>query len=499
MANTSQASRRAVAAEPPQDLSAEEGVLGGLLVWAPACDQVISGEKLRPGDFYFDRYGEIFDAICDLHRKVTPVDSVTVCAALRERGKLDEVGGADRIAELAATAPAAGNARHYAQLVKGHALTRAKRLIGQELTNGLAPHDAIERLRRLGVSEGLRARSADLSRARPVRWAWDGRLPLGYLSLLLGAEGVGKGVLTAWILARLTRGELDGELKGRPARILVVGDEDSWDSVTMPRLHVAGADLGLVDTLAEDDESDLLDLRRDASALRELLAAGKYRVIYIDALLDTLGADVDDWRSKGVRDALRPIRRIARELDVLALGTLHPNKGQRGNFRDLVSGSHAFNASSRSSLLLALDPADEDRRVLVRGKGNLAAAPPSFGFGIEGRNLELNGHAFDLPMVTDPANGDLGIDDLVKPQREAPVRESLADEIDELGTGDVQSRADIAAALGRSNDDRSVGRALDQLEDQGRWEKQGRGKWRSIGIGASSEAPMSNEGDGGKK
>jgi hypothetical protein len=61
---------------------------------------------------------------------------------------------------------------------------------------------------------------------------------------------------------------------------------------------------------------------------------------------------------------------IARDLDVCALGSLHPNKGQRGSFRDLVSGSHAFNASSRSSLLLAEDPDDEDRRVLVRGKGN---------------------------------------------------------------------------------------------------------------------------------
>ena len=50
------------------------------------------------------------------------------------------------------------------------------------------------------------------------------------------------------------------------------------------------------------------------------------------------------------------------------LASLHPNKGTRGNFRDLVSGSHAFNAQSRSSLLLAQHPDDERRRVLVRGE-----------------------------------------------------------------------------------------------------------------------------------
>lgn len=271
-----------------------------------------------------------------------------------------------------------------------------------------------------GRSEGrLRVRPADLTRVRPIRWAWRDRLPLGYLGLLLGAEGVGKGTLVAWLIARLTRGELPGDLRGEPVRVLIVGDEDSFDSVIVPRLYTAGADLALVDTLADDDEDDLLDLRRDAGKLRELLIEGGYRVVYIDALLDTLGLDVDDWRSKPVRDAIRPVRRAARDVDVSILAALHPNKGSRGTFRDLVSGTHAFNASSRSSLLLAEHPEDEDRRVLVRGKGNLSAAPPSLEFAIESRELEINGHGFSLPIVADMHEGDLRVEDIVKPQRPA--------------------------------------------------------------------------------
>lgn len=45
------------------------------------------------------------------------------------------------------------------------------------------------------------------------------------------------------------------------------------------------------------------------------------------------------------------------------------------------------------------------------------------------------------------------IEDVVKPQREAPVRESLADEIHAIGTGEIQTRADIARALGREPDE----------------------------------------------
>jgi hypothetical protein len=342
---------------------------------------------------------------------------------------------------------------------------------------------------------GLRIRGADLSRVRPIDWLWAKRLPIGYLCLLLGAEGIGKGVLIAWLIARLTRGELAGSLEGTPTRVLIVGDEDSFDTVILPRLYAAGADLAQVDELC-DEASEVLDIRRDAEQLRELIRAGDYSFVYVDSLLDVLAVDTDDWRSKPVRDALRPLRRAARDLDVAVLGALHPNKGQRSSFRDLVSGTHAYNASSRSSLLLAQHPDDEGRRVLVRGKGNLSSAPPSFEFALEGLDLEINGHGFSLPVVADERDGELGVEDMLKPERPAPVRENLADQLDALGTGEIQSRAELAHALGRESDDRSVGRALDQLEEDGRWLKEGRGKWRSLGIGASSEAPMS-KGDGG--
>jgi hypothetical protein len=103
-------------------------------------------------------------------------------------------------------------------------------------------------------------------------------------------------------------------------------------------------------------------------------------------------------------------------------------------------------------------------------------------------------NGFSLPVVAGECEGALGIEDVLKPERSAPVRDSLAEQIDALGTGEVQTRADLARALGRDPSDRSVGRALDQLEDAGRWTKEGRGQWRRLGIGTSREVPMSTLG-----
>jgi hypothetical protein len=337
----------------------------------------------------------------------------------------------------------------------------------------------------------LQARPVLLGRVRPVRWLWSRRLPLGYLSLLLGAEGIGKGTLLAWLVARVTRGQLNGEFTGRPGRVLVVGDEDSFDSVFVPRAFAAGAELENIETL-----EDAIDLRSDQEALRDLIREGAFNLVVFDALLDTLAVDVDDWRAKPVRDAIRPARAIARDLDICVIGSLHPNKGARASFRDLVSGSFAFNASSRSSLLLAPDPDDEDRRVLVRGKGNLSAAPPSFEFEIEGRDLEINGHGFSLPVVANEHDGELRVEDVLRPDRPAPVRDTLAEQIDALGTGDVQTRAGLARAHDRDPSDGSVGRALHQLEDENRWEKVERGKWRR--LTAHCHPPIGGNGKAGE-
>lgn len=112
------------AATPPQNLDAEQSVLGAMMVSEATIDPVLTGVRLEAEDFYRDKHRAIFEAITALKYAAQPVDVLTVAAALENNGRLEQVGGKDAIASLAATVPAPGSARHYAQLVKDNALLR---------------------------------------------------------------------------------------------------------------------------------------------------------------------------------------------------------------------------------------------------------------------------------------------------------------------------------------------------------------------------------------
>src|SRR3954447_21328172 len=101
---------------PPQNLEAESSALGAMLVTDPAVTRVIDEVKLKSGDFYLDKHRLIFEAIHDLYAKSNPVDGLTVIEALTQRGKLEDAGGKHYVTELAASVPAAGNAKHYAEI-----------------------------------------------------------------------------------------------------------------------------------------------------------------------------------------------------------------------------------------------------------------------------------------------------------------------------------------------------------------------------------------------
>lgn len=271
---------------------------------------------------------------------------------------------------------------------------------------------------------GLRIRTPDLARSRPPRWAWERRLVLGYVNLLIGNEGIGKGVLISWVLAQLTRGQLPGDLHGTPVVVGIIADEDSFDGVWTPRLHAAGADLDRVRHLERED-GWTVDLSEDAERLKLAADLEHVRVLFLDALLDVLGVGVDDWRSKQVRHALQPLRALAREFDIAVVGAMHPNK-RADSFRQLVSGASAFNAVSRSSLLLAAHPDSEDRRVLVRGKGNLSIAPAAVEFGIASHRFEANDHEFNVPVAGSFATGETTVEELIEASSRAGEQTTTA-------------------------------------------------------------------------
>lgn len=116
---------------PPQNLEAEESVLGAMLLSASAIGAVT--ETLDASDFYRESHGTIYRAALALYAKGEPVDAITVADELDERGELERVGGSAKIAELAALVPSTSNAEHYARIVKEMATLRGLVRVGQEI------------------------------------------------------------------------------------------------------------------------------------------------------------------------------------------------------------------------------------------------------------------------------------------------------------------------------------------------------------------------------
>jgi replicative DNA helicase len=107
---------------PPQDIAAEQSVLGAMMLSKDAIADVV--EVIKPGDFYRPAHQLIYDAILDLYARGEPADAVTVSAELTTAGQLNRVGGAPYLHTLIEMVPTAANAGYYAEIVTDRATLR---------------------------------------------------------------------------------------------------------------------------------------------------------------------------------------------------------------------------------------------------------------------------------------------------------------------------------------------------------------------------------------
>ena len=101
---------------PPQNIEAEQSVIGAMLIDKNAVSLVT--EKLMPEDFYRQAHQVIYSAILTLHSKNEPIDMITLINELKKMNRLDDVGGVAYITLLANVVPTAANAKYHAQIVE---------------------------------------------------------------------------------------------------------------------------------------------------------------------------------------------------------------------------------------------------------------------------------------------------------------------------------------------------------------------------------------------
>ncbi len=107
---------------PPQNIEAEQSILGGILLDNHALNEVL--EILDVKAFYSEAHRKIFAAIIELSDKNEPTDLITLSSALKDKQQLEHVGGVVYLASLVDNVPSAANVAHYAKIVKEKAILR---------------------------------------------------------------------------------------------------------------------------------------------------------------------------------------------------------------------------------------------------------------------------------------------------------------------------------------------------------------------------------------
>jgi hypothetical protein len=243
--------------------------------------------------------------------------------------------------------------------------------------------------RRIGV------RKASEIAPERVRFLWEERWPQGAQALVAGEGGLGKSTLLVEQHARLSRGELPGELYGTPASSLIITSEDHVASVVVPRLLAAGADLervGIVGVEVDGVGGGLVTLPDDLPALERRIEEAEAKLVSIDPVVGALSGEIDSHKDHSIRRVLAPLAQLAERHDIAVVGVIHMNKSAVSDLLNRVSGSKGFVNAARSVLVFARDPGDLDgdegyQRVIVHGKSNWGRLAPTLAARVESCDL----------------------------------------------------------------------------------------------------------------
>ena len=145
---------------PPQNLEAEESVLGSLLIDKEAITKI--ADSLNPNEFYKDANGIIYQAMITLYEAKEPIDIVSLAAKLKEKKQLETVGGRTYLVSLTNRVPTSANVVFYAKDVRKKAVLRKMITTAAEIEKlGYEEGQEIDKLldtaesKLFGISEGF--------------------------------------------------------------------------------------------------------------------------------------------------------------------------------------------------------------------------------------------------------------------------------------------------------------------------------------------------------
>ncbi len=368
---------------PPQDMAAEQSVIGSMLISKDAIASV--SEVLRGPDFYRPAHETIHDAIIDLFSRGEPVDMVTVAAELNRRGELQRIGGAPYLHTLAANVPIAANAEFYAQIVRECAILRRLVDAGTKIAQlGYAGEgqvdDIVDRAQAevyqitdrrtaedyaplsdimdkvLDEIEAIGNREAGLYGV-PTGFAelddLTNGLHAGQMIIVAGRPAMGKSTLgldfcraasvannltSVFFSLEMTKSEITMRLLSAEAKVPLNHirngrmDSTDWDKMARHMGKISAAPMFI-------DDSPNMTMMEIRAKARRLKQRHDLKLIIIDYMqLMTSGRKVES-RQLEVSEFSRQIKLLAKELEVpiIALSQLNRGPEQRGDKRPMMS------------------------------------------------------------------------------------------------------------------------------------------------------------------
>lgn len=279
------------------------------------------------------------------------------------------------------------------------------------------------------------ARRASLTRASAIRserlrWLQAGIIPLRTGTIFAGQGGEGKSTYALHVAAQVTRGTLDGDLHGTPRNVLIVGPEDDWPTVMVPRLRAAGADLDRVFKLSIEVDIDGLTgeaiprLPLDVALIREAVRSSDAAMLILDPAPTLMQGNSD--KAQDVRESYEPVMGLAREHDMSVVLISHFNKGS-GSVSQKMTGSHAWRDLTRSFLAFAFDE-ESEKRVISQDKNNYGTSKDSYEFVLESVMIDTDdGEQTSVARVNFLGASEVSVSDIINRGIDSD------DETDEVG------------------------------------------------------------------
>ena len=257
--------------------------------------------------------------------------------------------------------------------------------------------------------------AAKITPGKP-EWLWPGWLVLRALNLLTGRQGTGKTTFIDYVIALLTLGvPLPGDTARDPITCAILSLEEPPDRV-VARLTAAGADLDRVHILGdvEDHDGKGNDLRRrwslpgDVSILGSLIKELGIQLVVVDGLGYSISGDSHNYAVVG--SALSALAGEADRSGAAILGLVHPPKGASDPVTSAI-GSTAWTAIPRISMVLGLDPNDEngETRIVRVAKSNYKMPASGLSFCIAGDDEYECGYVTQLRADDTPAEDIMGL------------------------------------------------------------------------------------------